>query len=182
MIGWIILTVAIVIALWAIMVYNGLITLKNRTDEAWADISVQLKRRYDLIPNLMETVKGYASHEASTFQKVTEARTAAMQATSVGDRAVAEGALSQTLKSLFAVSEAYPELKANTNFLQFQEELSDTENKIQASRRFYNGNVRDFNTKLQIFPTNMIGGMLGFTKRDFFEIAESETAVPQVKF
>ncbi len=182
MIGWIILITVGAIALWAILVYNGLITLKNRTDEAWADINVQLKRRYDLIPNLMETVKGYASHESGTFQKVTEARTAAMQATSVADKAVAEGALSQTLKSLFAVTEAYPELKANTNFLQFQEELSDTENKVQASRRFYNGNVRDFNIKLQLFPTNLIGGVLGFTKRDFFEIAENETAVPQVKF
>ena len=180
--GWILLIVVVVIALWAVLVYNGLVTLRNRTDEAWADINVQLKRRHDLIPNLMETVKGYASHESGTLLKVAEARTAAMNAGSVADLAKAEGALNQTLKSLFAVAEAYPELKANENFLRLQDELSDTENKIQASRRFYNGNVRDFNTKLQVFPTNMIGGALGFTKRDFFEIAEAETAVPQVKF
>ncbi|MFH1077765.1 MAG: LemA family protein [Patescibacteria group bacterium] len=181
-IGWILLIVAAVIAVWAISVFNGLVTLKNRTDEAWSDIDVQLKRRYDLIPNILETVKGYAAHESGTFQKVTEARNMAMGAKTMAEHAQAENALSQTLKSLFAVSEAYPELKANTNFLQLQQELADTEDKIQASRRFYNGNVRDFNTKLQVFPTNMIGGALGFTKRDFFEIAEAEKAVPTVKF
>ncbi|MBU0540735.1 LemA family protein [Patescibacteria group bacterium] len=181
-IGWIILIAVAVVALWAVVVYNGLITLKNRTDEAWSDIDVQLKRRYDLIPNIMETVKGYASHEAGTFQKVTEARTAAMSAKTVAEHAQAENMLSQTLKSLFAVAEAYPELKANQNFLHLQQELSDTEDKIQAARRFYNGNVRDFNTKLQVFPTNMIGNALGFKARDFFEIAEAEKAVPEVKF
>lgn len=181
-IGMILLITVAVIALWAIMVYNGLITLKNRTDEAWSDIDVQLKRRYDLIPNLMETVKGYASHEAGTFQKVTEARNMAMNAKTMAEHTQAENMLSQTLKSLFAVAEAYPELKANQNFLQLQSDLTDTEDKIQAARRFYNGNVRDFNTKLQVFPTNMIGGMLGFTKREFFEIAEAEKAAPQVKF
>ena len=181
-IGWIILIAVVVIALWAVMVYNGLITLKNRTDEAWSDIDVQLKRRYDLIPNLVETVKGYASHESGTLEKVIQARNMAMGAKTVTEHAAAENMLSGTLKSLFALSEAYPDLKANTNFMSLQQELTDTEDKIQASRRFYNGNVRDFNTKLQVFPTNLIGGMLGFTKRDFFEIAEGEKATPQVKF
>jgi LemA protein len=178
---WIVIVLG-VIALWAVMTYNGLITLKNRTDEAWSDIDVQLKRRYDLIPNLVETVKGYASHEAGTFEKVTQARTAAMSAQGAHDKAIAENQLSQTLKSIFALSEAYPELKANQNFLQLQQDLTDTEDKIQASRRFYNGNVRDFNTKLQVFPTNLVGGMLGFKAREFFEIAEAEKATPQVKF
>lgn len=181
-VGMIILLVVVAIALWAIMVYNGLITLKNRTDEAWSDIDVQLKRRYDLIPNLVETVKGYAAHESGTFQKVTEARNMAMGAKTMAEHAQAENMLSQTLKSLFAVSEAYPELKANQNFLDLQQQLTDTEDKIQAARRFYNGNVRDFNTKLQVFPTNMIGNALGFTAREFFEIAEAEKATPQVKF
>lgn len=181
-IGWIILIAVAVIALWAVMVYNGLITLKNRTDEAWSDIDVQLKRRYDLIPNLVETVKGYATHESGTFEKVTQARNMAMGAKTVAEHAAAENMLSSTLKSLFAVSEAYPELKANSNFLALQQELTDTEDKIQASRRFYNGNVRDFNTKLQVFPTNIIAGMLGFVKREFFEIADGEKANPQVKF
>ena len=169
---WVLLVVAVVV-LWAILAYNGLITLKNRTDEAWSDIDVQLKRRYDLIPNLVETVKGYAAHESGTFEKV---------ATGIADKAAAEGQLSQTLKSIIALSEAYPELKANQNFLDLQQQLTDTEDKIQAARRFYNGNVRDFNTKLQVFPTNMVGNMLGFTKRDFFEIAEAEKANVQVKF
>lgn len=178
----ILLVAVVLIGLWAVLVYNGLITLKNRTDEAWSDIDVQLKHRYDLIPNIVETVKGYAAHESGTFQKVTEARNMAMNAKTMAEHVQAENALSQTLKSLFAVAEAYPELKANQNFMQLQGELTDTEDKIQAARRFYNGNVRDFNTKLQVFPTNMIGGALGFTKRDFFEIADGERAVPQVKF
>ncbi len=181
-IGWILLIAVVLVVFWVIVVFNGLVTLKNRTDEAWSDIDVQLKRRYDLIPNVVETVKGYAAHESGTFQKVTEARTAAMGAKTMAEHAQAENALSQTLKSLFAVAEAYPELKANTNFLQLQQELADTEDKIQAARRFYNGNVRDFNIKLQVFPTNMIGGALGFTKREFFEIAEAEKAAPTVKF
>jgi len=180
---WILIAVLAVIAIWLVATYNGLITLKNQTDEAWSDIDVQLKRRYDLIPNLIATVKGYASHESGTFEKVTVARTAAMAATSPHDKAVAENALSSTLKSIFALSEAYPDLKANTNFMKLQDELSDTENKVQASRRFYNGNVRDFNTKLQVFPTNMIAGMLGFIKREFFEIGnDAERNVPEVKF
>ncbi|MFH1621125.1 MAG: LemA family protein [Patescibacteria group bacterium] len=171
-----------VILIWAIFTYNGLVTLKNRTDEAWSDIDVQLKRRYDLIPNLVETVKGYASHESQTFEKVIQARNSAMSAQGMANKAEAENQLSQTLKSIFALAESYPELKANQNFLRLQQDLTDTEDKIQAARRFYNGNVRDFNTKLQIFPTNLIGGVLGFVKREFFEIAEAEKTAPQVKF
>lgn len=174
---WIVLVVVIVLVIIIIGMYNGLIRLKNRVAEAWSDIDVQLKRRYDLIPNLIETVKGYAKHESETLEKVVNARNAAMQAQSGGDakaQAEAENALSSTLKSIFALSESYPDLKANQNFLELQKELSDTENKIQASRRFYNTNVRDFNTKLQIFPTNVIAGMLGFEARDFFEIEDKQ--------
>ncbi|MFA5126906.1 MAG: LemA family protein [Patescibacteria group bacterium] len=179
----IILIIVVLIALWLVGVYNGLIRLKNRVQEAWSDIDVQLKRRYDLIPNLIETVKGYMKHEAGVFTKVTEARSKAMQATSTADKAKAEDALSNTLKSLFAVAEGYPELKASQNFLQLQDEISDTENKIQAARRFYNGQVRDFNTKIQVFPTNIFANMLGFKNYDFFGIdnpAEKENV--QVKF
>lgn len=180
---WILLIVVVLVVAWLVMTYNGLIGLKNKTDEAWSDIDVQLKRRYDLIPNLVATVKGYASHESGTFEKVTAARTAAMAATGPHDKAVAENMLSGALKSIFALSEAYPELKANQNFLDLQGQLSDTEDKVQASRRFYNGNVRDFNTKIQVFPTNLIAGMLGFVKREFFEIGnEAERAAPQVQF
>lgn len=182
----IVLGIAAVIILAIIAMYNGLIKLKNRVDEAWSDIDVQLKRRYDLIPNLVETVKGYAAHEKETLEKVVQARNAAMQAQSGGDakkQAEAENALSATLKSIFALSESYPDLKANQNFLELQRELSDTENKIQAARRFYNGNVRDFNTKLQVFPTNIMAGTLGFKAREFFEIGEEkEREVVQVKF
>jgi len=185
-IGLISLAVVVILAIIVIGMYNGLIRLKNRVEEAWSDIDVQLKRRYDLIPNLVETVKGYASHERETLESVTKARTAAMAAQESGDakaQAQAENALSSTLKSIFALSENYPDLKANTNFLELQRELSDTENKIQASRRFYNGNVRDFNTKLEIFPTNLIANMLGFSKRDFFEIEdEKERENVKVKF
>jgi len=178
----ILLVILVIIVIWVIAMYNGLITLKNRTDEAWSDIDVQLKRRYDLIPNLINTVKGYAAHEKEVFEKVTEARTQAMNAGSTGEKMQAENALSGTLKSLFAVAENYPDLKANQNFLELQKELTDTENKIMASRRFYNGNVRDFNTKLQVFPTNLMAGTLGFSQREFFEMAEGEKAVPEVKF
>ena len=174
---WVVLGIIIVVIFAIIGMYNSLIRLKNRVEEAWSDIDVQLKRRYDLIPNLIETVKGYAKHEQETLEKVTEARTAAMAAQQSGDakkQAEAENMLSSTLKSIFALSENYPDLKANQNFLELQRELSDTENKIQASRRFYNGNVRDFNTKLQVFPTNMIANMLGFKERDFFEIEEAK--------
>ncbi len=162
------------VVLWLIAVYNGLIRLKNRVDEAWSDIDVQLKRRYDLIPNLVETVKGYAAHEKELFTKVTEARSKAMQAGSLADKAEAENMLSNTLKSLFAVAENYPQLRASENFAKLQDELSDTENKIQAARRFYNGMVRDFNTKIQVFPNNLIANSLGFKAREFFEIAEAQ--------
>ena len=181
----IIIAVVLVILFWMVGMYNGLITLKNRVDEAWSDIDVQLKRRYDLIPNLVETVKGYATHESSTFEKVIQARSAAMGAQNKGaaESAKAENFLSDTLKSLFALQENYPDLKANQNFMKLQDELADTENKIQASRRFYNGNVRDFNTKIQVFPDNMIAGMLGFTSRQFFEVGnEAERQNVQVKF
>jgi len=181
-IGLILLIIIGIAIVWAIMVYNGLITLKNRVDEAWSDIDVQLKRRYDLIPNLVNIVKGYATHEKEVFEKVTEARTRAMGAGNAQDKAEAENALSGTLKTLFAVSENYPDLKANQNFLELQRELTDTEDKIQASRRFYNGNARDFNIKIELFPNNIIAGMLNFTKRDFFEAAEGEKDNVKVEF
>ncbi|MBU4030624.1 LemA family protein [Patescibacteria group bacterium] len=177
---WVIIILAVVVVLWLIAIYNGLIKMKNRTDEAWSDIDVQLKRRYDLIPNLIETVKGYATHEKELFEKVTQARTAAMGAENPNEKAEKENILSGTLKSLFAVSENYPDLKANENFLELQRELTDTEDKIQASRRFYNGNVRDINIKIQQFPNNLIAGALGFKKRDFFE-TENEAEREPVK-
>lgn len=179
---WLLLIALVVLILWAISIYNGLITLKNRVDEAWSDIDVQLKRRYDLIPNLVETVKGYATHERELFQKVTEARTRAMGAETPGDKAQAENILSGTLKTLFAVAENYPQLKASENFLELQRELTDTEDKIQASRRFYNGNARDFNIRLEVFPDTIFARQLGFTKREFFEIEEKEKEPVQVKF
>ena len=179
---WIILGVIIIIALWLISTFNSLIKWKNRVDESWADIDVQLKRRYDLIPNLIETVKGYATHEKELFENVTAARTAAMGAGSLADKSAKENMLSDTLKSLFAVAENYPNLKASENFGKLQDELSDTENKIQAARRFYNGNVRDFNTMLQTFPTNFIGNALGFKSREFFGANGAERENVQVKF
>ncbi len=172
--GIIILIIGGFVVVWAILTYNSLIMFKNRVEEAWSDIDVQLKRRYDLIPNLVNTVKGYASHEKETFQNVTEARTKAMQAQAPQEKAQAENFLSETLKSLFAVSENYPDLKANENFLELQRELTDTENKVQASRRFYNGNVRDYNTKIETVPTNIIAGVFNFSVREFFELDESE--------
>jgi LemA protein len=178
---WILLAAIVVAILALIGMYNSLIRLKVRVDEAWSDIDVQLKRRYDLIPNLIETVKGYASHEQQTFEKVVQARNAAMAAQAGGDakkQAEAENMLSGTLKSIFALAESYPDLKANQNFLELQRELTDTEDKIQASRRFYNGNVRDFNTKIEVFPTNFIAGMLKFTRREFFEIADAKEKEP----
>ena len=170
------------IAVWLVGVYNGLIKLRNRVDEAWSDISVQLKRRHDLIPNLVRTVKGYATHEKELLTKVTEARAQAISAKTPGEQAQAENMLNDTLKSLFAVSENYPELKANQNFLELQRELTDTEDKIQASRRFYNGNVRDFNTKTQVFPNNLVAGMLKFKDYEFFEIEEGEKENVKVEF
>ena len=181
-IGIIILIVIVVLAIAIIGIYNGLIKLKNRVDEAWSDIDVQLKRRYDLIPNLVNAVKGYATHEKELFEKVTAARTAAMGAGTPAQKEQAENMLSGTLKSLFAVAENYPDLKANQNFLELQRELTDTEDKIQAARRFYNGNVRDFNTKIQVFPTNIFAGMLNFTKREFFAAEEGEKEVVNVQF
>lgn len=183
---WIVLGVIGLIIIWLIATYNSLIILRNRTDEAWSDIDVQLKRRYDLIPNLVETVKGYAAHEKEVFEKVTQARTAAIQAEKSGNPAEigkAENMLAGTLKTLFAVAENYPDLKASQNFLQLQDELSDTENKIQASRRFYNGNARDFNIKMEKFPNNLIAGTFGFKIREFFEIEEpKEKEAVKVQF
>lgn len=180
---WIVLGVIVIIVLAIVGMYNGLIRLKVRVEEAWSDIDVQLKRRYDLIPNLVETVKGYAAHERETLDAVIKARNQAMQVGTAEDKAQAENALSQTLKSIFALAEAYPDLKANQNFLELQRELTDTEDKIQAARRFYNGNVRDFNTKLQVFPTNVMAGMLGFKAREFFGIEDGkEREAVQVKF
>jgi LemA protein len=180
----VVLIVLGVLALGLIVMYNGLIRARVRVDEAWSDINVQLKRRYDLIPNLVESVKGYAAHEKNVLEDVTAARTAAMSATGLDAKAKAEDNLAGTLKSLFAVAENYPDLKANQNFLQLQGELVDTEDKIQASRRFYNGGVSDYNQRLQVFPTNLIANMLGFTARDFFAVenqAEIEKPVA-VKF
>lgn len=181
---YIVLGVIVAFVLYLIFKYNGFVTLKNRASEAWADIDVQLKRRYDLIPNLVNAVKGYAAHEAGTFEKVTEARSKAMQAGTLAEKGEAENALTGTLKSLFAISEAYPELKANTNFLQLQSELSDTENKIMASRRFYNSNVRDFNTGVQMFPGNVIAGMFKFSALEYFELEQDsvEKNPVEVKF
>lgn len=178
----IILIIVGAMLLWLILTYNGLITSRNRVDESWSDIEVQMKRRYDLIPNIVNTVKGYAMHEASVFENVTQARAAAMGAKTMKEHVQAENMLSETLKSLFAVSEAYPQLQASTNFLQLQHELTDAEDKIMASRRFYNANVRDFNTKLQVFPTNLIAGMLGFVKREFFDAPDVALETPQVQF
>lgn len=177
----IILIIAVVVVGWFILSYNGFIRGKNQFTEAWADIEVQMKRRYDLIPNLVNTVKGYATHESTAFEKVTQARSQAMQAGSLEDHAKAEGELTGALKSLFAISEAYPDLKANQNFLALQGELSDTENKIQAARRFYNGTVRDFNTRLQVFPSNIIANMFGFKKADFFDLADNDAAQQPVE-
>jgi LemA protein len=168
----IIIVVVILIAFWA--AYNSLVTLRVRVDEAWSDITVQLKRRLDLIPNLVETVKGYAKHESGVFEKVTEARANALSANGVKETAAAENQFEGALKSLFAVAEAYPDLKASQNFMELQQELVDTEDKIQASRRFYNGGVRDLNTKIQKFPSNVIAGMFGFKNREFYELDDAE--------
>src|SRR3989344_988472 len=175
---WIVLGV---IVLWLIFTYNSLITSRNRVDEAWSGIEVQLKRRYDLIPNLVNTVKGYAKQESTVLENVTAARNMAMNAGNMQERLKDENMLTGALKSLFAVAEAYPDLKSNQNFMQLQNDLTDTENKIQAARRFYNGNVRDFNTKLQVFPTNMIASMLKFEPNEFFDIDEKGAEGQPVK-
>lgn len=181
--AWIILAVVVAIIIFVIALYNGLVQLKIRADASWSDIDVQLKRRHDLVPNLVETVKGYATHEKSTFENIAKARSAAMGATSPQDRAQAEGQLTMALKGLFAVAEAYPQLKANENFMGLQNSLAQIESDIQNSRRYYNAVVRDYNTKIASFPANMIAGSLGFTPRQFFELdAPAERAVPQVKF
>jgi LemA protein len=180
---WILLGATAAVAGWLVATYNRFVTLKNRSAEGWSDIDVQLKRRHDLIPNLVQTVKGYASHEAKVFEAVTQARAQAIGAQSQHDRQAAENALTGALKSLFAVAEAYPELKASVNFAKLQDELSDTENKIQAARRFYNGLVRDLNTALETFPSNLVGNMFKFQKREFFEVdSEAEKANVEVKF
>lgn len=174
----ILIAVLVLIILWLVFVYNRLIVLRNRVREASSDIDVQSKRRYDLIPNLVETVKGYMQHEKTVLEKVTMARTAIMSSGSdIHKKAEAENMLSGALKTLFAVAENYPQLKASENFLKLQDELSDTENKLQAARRFYNGNVRDFNIAIQKFPNNLIAGLLGFKPYEFFE-AESEEKEP----
>ncbi len=180
-----ILIVLAVLVLWFIGAFNGLVTLRNRAKEAWADIEVQLKRRYDLIPNLVNTVKGYATHESTAFEKVTQARAKAMSSGGTNSaHAAAENMLTGALKSVFAIAEAYPELKANTNFLALQNELSDTENKIQASRRFYNANVRDLNTRIEMFPGSIVASVGHFTQMEFFDIPDDgvESKPVEVKF
>ncbi|MBI4118967.1 MAG: LemA family protein [Parcubacteria group bacterium] len=179
--SWILIGAAGLIVLWIIYAFNRLVTLRARIDEAFSDIEVQLKRRYDLIPNVVETVKGYMGHERSVFENVTQARSAAMGAHDPNEKAAKENALTNTLKTLFAVSENYPELKANANFLDLQRELADTENKIQSARRFYNGNVRDFNITVDSFPSNLIAGMFSFKKREFFDLDDSSPAQEPVK-
>ncbi|HEY4511297.1 MAG TPA: LemA family protein [Candidatus Paceibacterota bacterium] len=175
--------IVILLVLWLAVSYNRFVTLINRAKEAWADIDVQLKRRYDLIPNLVNTVKGYATHESQAFEKVTMARAAAIGAQNLPAKAQAENMLSGALKSLFAVAEAYPDLKANQNFLELQRELSDTENKIQAARRFYNGNVRDLNISIDSFPSNLVASVFSFHKMEFFELTEEVARNPvEVKF
>lgn len=182
----VIMIIVIVVLALAAVIYNGLVRTKVRVDEAWSDITVQLKRRADLIPNLIETVKGYAGHEKSVFENVTKARSAILGAQGVQDTAKADNMLTGAMKSLFAVAENYPQLKANENFAQLQADLTDTEDKIQAARRFYNGSVRDLNIKIQSFPTNVIAGLLSFKKREFFELDEAEAKTvekaPEVKF
>ncbi len=171
---WIILVIVVLIVIFLWVAYNSLVTLKIRVDEAWSDITVQLKRRLDLIPNLVETVKGYAKHESGVFEKVTAARANALNAQGVKETAAAENQFEGALKSLFAVAEAYPDLKASQNFIELQQELVDTEDKIQASRRFYNGGVRDLNTKIQKFPSNIIAGIFGFKNREFYQLDDAE--------
>ena len=180
---WIVLGIVVILIAWFIAVFNGIVSLRNRTQEAWSDIDVQLKRRHDLIPNLVETVKGYAKHEKELFEKVTEARASAMKAQGPEEAGKAENMLSNTLKSLFAVAENYPQLRASENFQKFQGELTDTEDKIQAARRFYNGNVRDLSIKIESFPSNIIASIFGFKKMEFFEItAPEEKEAVKVKF
>lgn len=179
---YIVLTVAVLIGLWILFTYNGLVTLRNRVREAWSQIDVQLKRRSSLIPNLVEAVKGYAKHEKSVFEEVTKARTALVNAKDPHQAAAANDALTGALKTLFAVAEAYPDLKASENFKELQEELSDTETKVAASRQFYNTNVLDLNNSLEQFPSSIVGSMFGFNKEEFFKATEEEKREIEVKF
>lgn len=173
--------ILVLIALWLISAYNGFVVLKERTKNAWAQVDVQLKRRYDLIPNLVNTVKGYATHERGTFEKITQARSAAMNAQSVSEQSAAESQLTGTLKTLFAVAENYPELKADSNFKQLQEELSNTESKIAFSRQFYNDTVQKFNVKIRVFPNNVIAGMFNFSEVEYFNLEGDQEARKSVK-
>ncbi len=183
MIGWILLAIVVLVILFVISVYNGLVRLKVQADNAWADIDVQLKRRYDLIPNLVETVKGYAGHERGTLEAVINARNRAMTASGPAEKAQAENILSGTLKSLFALAEAYPQLRAVESFTSLQNTLSQIEDTVQNARRYYNAVVRDLNTKIQVFPSNIFAGMLGFKPREFFEVsAPAEREAPKVSF
>lgn len=183
---WILLGIIAVVGIFLWVTYNGLVKLKIRVDEAWSDITVQLKRRADLIPNLINTVKGYAAHEKSVFEEVTKARAEVLNAQTPKDAAKADNMLEDALKSIFAVAEAYPDLKASANFSDLQAELVDTEDKIQAARRFYNGGVRDLNTKIHLFPNNVFAGMLGFKEREFYDVDDSERSTvekpTEVKF
>ncbi len=183
--AWIVLGVIVLFALWAMMIYNGLVGLRQRVNQAFADIDVQLKQRHDLIPNLVETVKGYATHERGTLEAVVQARNAAINAQGPAAQAAAENALSGALRQLFALSEAYPDLKANANFQQLQSELSDIENKIAAARRFFNNAVQEYNTGIQQFPAALFAASFGFTPREFFDVGEARGQLeqaPQVKF
>jgi LemA protein len=183
--GWIILGVVVVIAIWAISIYNSLVAMRQRVNQSFADIDVQLKQRHDLIPNLVETVKGYASHERGTLEAVVQARNAAMAAPGVEQKVAAENMLTGALRQLFALSEAYPDLKANQNFQQLQSELSDIENKLAASRRFYNNAVQEYNTGIEQFPAALFAGMFGFTHRTFFDLGDARPQLeqaPSVKF
>ena len=179
---WIVLGVVVLIVLYVIFAYNGLVRLRNRIDNSWAQIDVQLRRRYDLIPNLVETVKGYAAHERQTFESVTNARAQAINAQGVAQQAQAENQITGALKSLFAVAEAYPDLKANQNFLNLQEELTATEDRIAYSRQFYNDSVMKYDNKIQSIPSNLIAGMFGFTSREYFKADDTATEVPRVQF
>lgn len=181
--SWILIAAIVAAGLYAVSAYNRLVSLRNSSENAWSDIDVQLKRRYELIPNLVESVKGYAQHEAGTFEKVTQARSQAMQATTPGEKGAAEGNLTQVLKSLFAVAEAYPDLKANQNFLELQSELSAIEDAIQNARRYYNAVVRDLNTACDVFPSNVVANLFSIGKKEYFELDEvAERVAPQVSF
>jgi LemA protein len=179
---WIVLGIVVLLLLYVVFAYNGLVRLRNRIDNAWSQIDVQLRRRYDLIPNLVETVKGYAAHERQTFESVTKARADAISAQGVADQAQAENQITSALKSLFAVAEAYPELKANQNFLALQEEVTSTEGRIAYARQFYNDEVLKLNTRVQTFPTNVLAGAFGFHEREYFEADDTSRGPVQVRF